>query len=970
MKICFNEFDLCKREHFFNNCCISGLGFENLFKHFFSLDFKLINARSLKNKDKFLTLYLQENKDTIFCFTETWLDPSFESSLLVGDTNFIVVRCDRLKSKTKPKKTTKKVTRKTSKATTNHGGVCIFIPKHYPFTVRQTPPIPGIESVTVDIFFGPSSFSVTLSYVPPKLDIGKVRTYCEVVANIINNSVTPQHLLLGDFNVPDVCWDTVTATTLRSKTFIDFLKAYSLTNTIRTPTRQDNILDLVISHTPEKISNVSVEAPLTTSDHNIVNFSLSLENPPPSAPSYSFKSFKKANYFVMNLFFMQYSWHSLNSASIEAINSELFQVINHAISLFVKVVTPSSADRLPPNIKKMINYRNTIPLNSANVKKISLISKRILTLSSKARRQKENEILKNYGIKGMFNHLGKLLKNNNSIPALKQDDQTVFLDSDKASAFANNFLTYFHPSKSPEEIFAPDDIPFTPLTEFEVLEHLKSLPSKCNTSPDGIPYIILKKCAATLVKPITNLINLSLSQGAVPSLWKMSTVIPIFKNGEKHFPSNYRPISLNCSLSSIPQKIIIEHLSNFFKENNLLPSCQHGFTKGKNVTTQLLETFDFVTQKADINIPVDIIYFDVKKAFDRMKHHILFRKLKAANVPYFILSWIRAFLTDRKFRVKIGDSLSDLFDVNFGVPQGSKLGPLLFAFFIADLVTSCETPGVILKLFADDLKALSANLHLRNPPLYQFLRKLEVWVDENELEIAINKCNVLHCVPKKNSKISYFFKGVKLPNNQNSIRDLGLIVSHDLTWGEHIKTITKKALTRSFLLFKGLRSTSPKLLYHMYTTYVRPLVEFSTPVFNPTEKNLIYKLEKVQRVAIRNIFYRCKALREFSNEPYEAMLIRLGSLLNTKIETLENRRNKYDLSFLNDYLNGSLTFKLNLTKRDSKTRGAYQKIHIPKSKKEVRKSFFTVKATSRYTKLPRNIQYTSHKEFKNYLLTS
>ena len=246
---------------------------------------------------------------------------------------------------------------------------------------------------------------------------------------------------------------------------------------------------------------------------------------------------------------------------------------------------------------------------------------------------------------------------------------------------------------------------------------------------------------------------------------------------------------------------------------------------------------------------------------------------------------IQAFLTNRKFRVKIGECFSEFYDVNSGVPQGSKLGPILFAFFIADLISFCETAGVLLELFADDLKAISAILRSENSPLHSFLKKLEVWVAENELEVAINKCNVLHCLPNKNPSFSYFLNGSKLPNNQSSVRDLGLIVSDNLSWDKHVDNISKKALGRSFMLFKGLKSTSPNLLYHMYTTYVRPLVEFSTPVFNPTKIKLIDKLEKVQRVAIRNIFLRCKNLRQFSNEPYEDKLIRLGELIDVKIET-------------------------------------------------------------------------------------
>jgi hypothetical protein len=147
----------------------------------------------------------------------------------------------------------------------------------------------------------------------------------------------------------------------------------------------------------------------------------------------------------------------------------------------------------------------------------------------------------------------------------------------------------------------------------------------------------------------------------------------------------------------------------------------------------------------------------------------------------------------------------------------------------------------------------------------------------------------------------------------------------------------------------------------MYHTYVRPLVEFATPVFNPSARKLVDKLEKVQRVAVRLIFSRSRDLRPYFNAPYEEKLQMLG------IESLETRRNKFDLAFLNDYISGNVNFKLNLTMRSSITRGAEKKLIIPLAKGPIRSNYFTVRVSKKYVKLPRAIQYTSHKIFKEKL---
>ena len=67
------------------------------------------------------------------------------------------------------------------------------------------------------------------------------------------------------------------------------------------------------------------------------------------------------------------------------------------------------------------------------------------------------------------------------------------------------------------------------------------------------------------------------------------------------------------------------------------------------------------------------------------------------------------------------------------------------------------------------------------PPLQKFLDKVDIWSEANFLPISLPKCNIIHCLPQINPKISYFMKGFKLPSNQNTVRDLGLFVSSDLT---------------------------------------------------------------------------------------------------------------------------------------------------------------------------------------------
>ena len=338
-----------------------------------------------------------------------------------------------------------------------------------------------------------------------------------------------------------------------------------------------------------------------------------------------------------------------------------------------------------------------------------------------------------------------------SIPDLITDTGTTLQDDvDKANAFNVFFQKQTelqgndrHPDTTglPKN---PHNFSSIQTSPSEVYDILLSLPKKKAPGWDGITTDLLRLCATGIAESLATLFNRSFSDGVFPAAWKLALVTPVFKKGCMARPNNYRPIALLSVVGKVCEKIVYKKLYHFVSP--ILSDNQSGFRRKDGTAHQLTRLVHEWSQALDKDQYVGNVFFDLKKAFDKVWHKGLLIKLEFAGINHHALSWFRNYLSDRYQCVKINNSTSTPVRIHAGVPQGAILSPLLFIIYMNDIASlSVQDQASFTNLFADDTSLYVANGDptMLATELQQAVDNLSEWFDNWLLNVNIEKTALL-----------------------------------------------------------------------------------------------------------------------------------------------------------------------------------------------------------------------------------
>jgi len=778
------------------------------------------------------------------------------------------------------------------------GGVCVYIRDNISCTR-----LPNLEAGMSDVIWLKLNLKLSTKFVCCVYRSPSNNSYNELfdifsdkTSDLISQYPSAEIIFLGDFNVHNKEWLGSTKTDPQGRAAEAFAISNSLQNLIHEPTyfpraagHSPNPLDLFLTTHPEPYK-ITVCAPLGRSDHGLINVEFPTQSETTeSVPQRTLWHYNAADWEGLRDFFSAFPWKPICFSSPNP--TEACHQVTEAILSGIETFIPHTrkASRHPRHkpwfskacdrarLVKVQTHRtflqNPTPENRQAFTEARNEYNRTITQSKDTfnTRIKDKVISCPNGGKSFWS-LAKNISQNfckSAFPPLVFDDEIISTSTGKAEIFAKMFAA--NSTLNPPPQLPPPTITPVPhkMSEIvfktnEVRKILLSLDTRKSSGLDGIPAIVLKKCAPELAPVLTRLFQLSYNRGVFPDGWKKARLQPVPKKGSRSLPSNYRPIALLSALSKVMERIINIQILKHLEKHKLIHDRQYGFRQ-KRSTADLLS---LVTNNWEKSLEFfgesQVVALDISKAFDQVWHAALLNKIPSYGLPPKLCGWINSFLSNRFISVVIDGHASNFHPINAGVPQGSILAPTLFLLHINDLLSSTVNP---IHSYADDSTLHSSvrfpqatsdhELDSRRRSMHESLsRDLQTildWGAKNLVQFNSSKTQSCPLSRKKLANPHPILMNGNILENKDSFDLVGITFEQDLNWHGQVSSIATSAAKKLGFLFRARKYFSPSNLYTLYVSQIRPCMEYCSHIWGSASPSTLKILDSIQRKAVRLI---------------------------------------------------------------------------------------------------------------------
>ena len=549
---------------------------------------------------------------------------------------------------------------------------------------------------------------------------------------------------MGDANLCALNWDdenynlkslaSVVQDFLLEESFFQLVKQFTRSEIVRGNNISSSCIDHVYCNSPSKCNTPRVEA-AGDSDHLaviITKYSKELKTKP--------QTIKKRNYKNVDVSTF------LNNVKDSKINEEISRIedLDEAADLFqnlfgalldkhapVKVfqMRKHYVPYLSDEAKLLMEERDTLKKEATSTKDSALLNefkkkrneaKVKVEVDKKAYYEKEFDESKssNNVWKSAYKILGQ--DSNKSPTQISVEGDLINSPEKMANCFNEVFLKKVNKIREKTKdhqvkidpiqrlkswlLQRPSPLPkfeIKPLTKIQLRKVIKKMKGGRSHGIDFIDSYSLKISYPLIEEAILHLVNLSIKKKTFAKAWKVQLVMPLHKKADRLEASNYRPVAHIVEVGKIVEYAIHEQVYSHLEEHEVFHPNHHGFLGHHSTASALIQLYDLWLEASENTELSAALLLDLTAAFDVVDHYILLEKLRTYNFSESTVAWFESYLSSRVQIVQVESSQSDAKVLeDFGVPQGSILGPLIFLIFNNDFpASSVEGTSV---LFADD----------------------------------------------------------------------------------------------------------------------------------------------------------------------------------------------------------------------------------------------------------------------------
>jgi len=966
--------------------------------------FSFFNVQGLVPQTKaskvpYITDQLRDSNQLFIGLTETWLHNQLDAETHIE--NYTLYRADS--------------NRKKSKYGRFGGGAAIYLRNDI---ASSSEPVLTYSNGTVDvivIYSADENLLLATVYRQPddtihnrpsnNRELKSALTKLEECINGLGH--IPDIIIGGDFNLPNTKWPECIPGNHCSRqeaemisTISELCTNFHLTQTIMEPTHyQGNTLDLVFTNNTSLIhDHIVVPTLRSTSHHHMVTIQTQYKathcqanegEDHPRLSQFDYLNFhsKDANWEELCLELLSINW-------VDELNASMTP--DEMLDIIYKRTLESSRTKIPlrkpptkgksrqareiynlKRRKRRINKqlaKNTSILNITwrqnmfnELIQVEVKLQKLLKSTIKFKEEKAVNAIKENS-KYFFSYAKRKSKIKTNVGPLRNSNGQMTADSSEMSEVLSDqyetvFSTPMACAPPTEQECNVNKLETHIVTEDEIKEAIDELRNNAASGADGFPAILLKQCKDALATPLQIFWNKCMECSYIPERLKFSIIAPLFKGGSKSDPANYRPVALTSHLIKIYEKTIRKKITTFMEECNSFNENQHGFRAGRSCLTQLLGHYDNIVNLLETGHNVDVVYLDFSKAFDKVDFNILLTKAKKLGIQGKLLEWIKEFLTNRNQSVIVNGKISSKRPVISGVPQGSVLGPLLFLILIGDIDKDIVDSTVT--SFADDTRAKKGLTSEEDAvQLQNDLFRIYHWAIENNMNFNSLKFELLRYGRNQElkEKTCYVTPEWELIEEEHNVKDLGITLSGDCSFKKHINNIIESAKRMSSWILRTFDTRDKTPMLTLYKSLVRPLLEYSSPLWSPISKGDIQKLEEVQQSFIRKI-------RGVSRDYHTA-------LKQLNLYSLERRRQRYIaiqiwkiLEGLSPNLNesgGGIQLQHGISHRRGRECQIFNLARTPSHLQQTRKQTFKCVGAKLFNDLPIDIRNTTQTSVDNF----